>query len=101
MIGIAVVKQSSAGVSEVNSDVDIMDVFQKQILPELQDLNHSSRPVVKATSIKFVSIFRNQFSKENMLNIWQAGVRSPAPPLDALMLAKAGYSVCLSALSVA
>ena len=32
MIGIAVVKQSSAGVSEVNSDVDIMDVFQKQIL---------------------------------------------------------------------
>lgn len=70
MIGIAVVKQSSAGVSEVNSDVDIMDVFQKQILPELQDLNHSSRPVVKATSIKFVSIFRNQFSKENLVQLF-------------------------------
>jgi len=69
MMGIAIRRESSLGVSEVNDAVNVMDFFQKQILPELQDSNHASRPVVKAASIKFVSVFRNQFSRENLVQL--------------------------------
>lgn len=67
MMGIAIKKESmQGGVSEVSSGVNVMDFFQKQILPELQDSNHASRPVLKATSLKFVSVFRNQFPREKL-----------------------------------
>jgi len=35
-------------------------------LVELQDTIHTVRPMVKATAIKYVSAFRNQFSKEHL-----------------------------------
>lgn len=70
MMGIAIKKESSLGVSEVTQGVNILDFFQKQILPELQDCNHSSRPVLKATALKFVSVFRNQFSRDNLIQIF-------------------------------
>lgn len=69
LMGIAIKKESSRGVSEVNNAVNVMDFFTSQILPELEDRNHNVRPVVKATSIKFVSSFRNQFTRENVVQI--------------------------------
>ena len=69
MMGIAVRRESSQGVSEVNQAVNVMDFFQTQILPELQDGNHSVRPVLKAAAIKFVTVFRNQFEKQNLVVI--------------------------------
>jgi len=47
-----------------------MDFFNTQILPELQDSNHGSRPVVKATALKFVTTFRNQFSKQELVTLF-------------------------------
>ena len=70
MMGIAIKKESTLGVSEVTQGVNILDFFQNQILPELQDNNHSSRPVLKATALKFVSVFRNQFSRDNLIQIF-------------------------------
>ncbi len=70
MMGIAIRKESPLGVSEVTQGVNILDFFQSQILPELQDLNHSSRQVLKATALKFVSVFRNQFSRDNLIQIF-------------------------------
>ena len=43
-----------------------MDFFSSHVLTELQEMDMSVRPMVKATSIKFVSIFRNQFTKEQI-----------------------------------
>jgi exportin-2 (importin alpha re-exporter) len=70
MLGIAVRKESSQGVSETNRDVNLMEFFTSQILPDLQDTNHSSRPVVKATALKFVTTFRNQFSSQELSQLF-------------------------------
>jgi len=65
MLGIAIRAESAQfGVSQVNDGVNVMEFFSSHILTELQETNMSVRPMVKATCIKFVSIFRNQFTKE-------------------------------------
>lgn len=70
MVGISVKLESPAtGVTEVTNGESLLNFFQQQILPELQDANHTQRPVVKATSLKFVSTFRNQFSKEHLVQL--------------------------------
>lgn len=65
MLGISIRAESAQfGVSQVNEGVNVMDFFSTHILTELQETDMNVRPMVKATSIKFVSTFRNQFSKE-------------------------------------
>lgn len=67
MLGIAVKAESSTqGVSAVNEKVNVMEFFMQHIVPELQETNQLLRPLVKATSIGFVSTFRNQFTKEHL-----------------------------------
>lgn len=70
MMGIAIKRESSLGVSEVTQGVNILDFFQNHIFPELQDSNHTIRPVLKATALKFVSVFRNQFSRDNLIQLF-------------------------------
>jgi exportin-2 (importin alpha re-exporter) len=66
-LGISIRAESSAqGVSQMNDGVNMLDFFTKNIFPELQDVNISARPIIKASSIKFVSTFRNQFSVEQL-----------------------------------
>ena len=68
MLGIAIRAESAQfGVSQVNDGVNIMEFFSSQILTELQEADMSVRPMVKATCIKFVSTFRNQFTKEQLV----------------------------------
>jgi exportin-2 (importin alpha re-exporter) len=69
MIGITIRKESSFGVSEINGNVNLIEFFSNQILPELQDVNLNSRPMVKATSLNFVCTFRNQFTREQLLQL--------------------------------
>eukprot|EP00804_Cyclotella_cryptica_P016814 CCRYP_001807-RB/>CCRYP_001807-RB protein AED:0.02 eAED:0.02 QI:1248/1/1/1/1/0.66/3/146/675 len=65
MLGISIRAESiQFGVSQVNEGVNIMDFFTRHVLTELQEPNMNVRPMVKATCIKFVGIFRNQFTKE-------------------------------------
>lgn len=68
MLGISIRAESAAqGVSALNENVNVMEFFSSHIVPELQDTNQSARPMVKATALKFVSTFRNQFSKEHLV----------------------------------
>jgi len=67
MFGIASKAETTAnGVSHVKDASRLMEFFTSHVFPELQDSNHSTRPMVKGTAIKFVCIFRNQFSKEQL-----------------------------------
>lgn len=67
MLGISIKAESAQyGVSQVNEGVNIMEFFSSHVLTELQEPNMTVRPMVKATSIKFVSIFRNQFTKQHL-----------------------------------
>jgi len=68
-LGITIKKESSYGVSELNQGVNLMEFFSLQILPELQDNNPAQRPMVKATALNFVCIFRNQFTKEQLITL--------------------------------
>jgi exportin-2 (importin alpha re-exporter) len=67
MVGITIRKESSFGVSEINHNVNLMEFFSNQIVPELQDTNSAIRPMVKASSLKFVATFRNQFNRTELL----------------------------------
>jgi exportin-2 (importin alpha re-exporter) len=67
MLAISIRAESvQGGVSAVNDKVNVMDFFNTNIVPELQDTNHALRPMVKATALKFVSTFRNQFEKSHL-----------------------------------
>lgn len=66
MLGISVKAESNQGVSQVNETINLMEFFSTHILTELQESNHSVRPMVKASAIKFASTFRNQFTKEHI-----------------------------------
>lgn len=67
MLGISIRAESTAqGVSQINDTVNVMEFFSTQLVPELQDTNHAARPMVKASAIKFVSTFRNQFTTEDL-----------------------------------
>ena len=57
------------GVSETNDAVNVMDFFTQHVFPELSDTNATARPVVKATSLKFVTTFRNQFTREQVVSL--------------------------------
>lgn len=70
MFGIAIQAESAAhGVSQLNDGVDVMGFFSTHVLPELQDQNHSLRPMLKSTCVKFVSTFRNQFTTEHLKSL--------------------------------
>mmetsp|Transcript_22084 Transcript_22084/g.77407 ORF Transcript_22084/g.77407 Transcript_22084/m.77407 type:complete len:992 (-) Transcript_22084:120-3095(-) len=57
------------GVSEINELVPIGEIYEAQILPELEGANVDENPVVKAAAIKFVSTFRNQLPKELLMTL--------------------------------
>ncbi len=68
MMGISIRAESTTyGVSTLNDKVDVMEFFASNILTELQESNHSVRPLLKSTAIKFVSTFRVQFTKEHSI----------------------------------
>jgi exportin-2 (importin alpha re-exporter) len=68
MFGIAIKAESAVGgVSEVNANVNVLQFFSTNIYPELEDTNHMTRPMLKATALKFVGTFRNQFTKEQLI----------------------------------
>jgi exportin-2 (importin alpha re-exporter) len=58
-----------------------MEFFNSHIIPELQDGNHSVNPMLKSTSLKFVSTFRYQFSKQQLIALMQVIVLHLASPV--------------------
>lgn len=81
MLGIAVKKESRIGVSEITEGVNIMDFFQNHILNDLRDSNHHHNPVVKSTCIKYVATFRNQFTRDHIVQLMPILISHLASPI--------------------
>lgn len=81
LLGISIRRESSLGVSETNDAVDVMEFFNTHILQELQDCNHTARPVVKATALKFVTTFRNQFTRDQLVALMPMLISQLSSPM--------------------
>ena len=82
MFGISIKTSSQMhGVSALNDGVDVMSFFMTHVFPELQDTNHSARPMLKATALKFVNTFRNQFTVEQFTGLMPLLVHHLASPV--------------------
>jgi len=82
-IAMAVKGQTRAeGVTVTNQNVNVMDFFSGLVVPELQDDAIDQRPVLRATCLKFVTVFRNQLQREQVLGILPLickHIRAPSP----------------------
>ncbi|GIX92895.1 exportin-2 [Caerostris darwini] len=56
------------GITQTNQLVNVSDFFNGQILPTLQSPNVDEYPVLKADSLKYFLIFRNQLPRDIVLN---------------------------------
>jgi exportin-2 (importin alpha re-exporter) len=56
---------SSTGISSTNLLVDVIKFFGEYIYPDL--IGNVSNPILKVDSIKYIYIFRNQLTKEQLL----------------------------------
>ena len=63
---------AAQGVSQLNPNIDILDMFNQQILPEVMDTDVHARPIVKADALKFVCLFRSHMPSEMMLQLLPA-----------------------------
>jgi len=59
---------SSTGATDINPFVNVVEFFHAHVLPELQS-GIESRPLLKASSLKFTAIFRTQLAMQLSLNI--------------------------------
>ena len=67
VLAVTVRAQSAAhGVRETNAAVNVVEIFNAHVLPELQAPDLAARPIVKAGAIKFASTFRNQLPVETV-----------------------------------
>eukprot|EP00933_Yihiella_yeosuensis_P027476 TRINITY_DN21379_c0_g1_i1.p1 TRINITY_DN21379_c0_g1~~TRINITY_DN21379_c0_g1_i1.p1 ORF type:complete len:966 (+),score=204.50 TRINITY_DN21379_c0_g1_i1:60-2957(+) len=60
------------GVTVTNQNVNIMDFFSSLVAPELMSEPISQRPLLRASCLKFVTVFRNQIPREQIGQILQA-----------------------------
>lgn len=60
-------KTSTAGATTTNELVDLQEFYTNHIAPELEDPNIEDRAIIKADSLRFVTVFRSQFSKDMLL----------------------------------
>ena len=84
-------KTMGKGVTKTNDLVNIAEFFGSQILPDLQP-NSSSHIVLKADALKYVMTFRNQLSKENIVQILPMIISSLSNP-NYVVHSYAGMSV--------
>ena len=63
-------KTSTAGATTTNELVQLGDFYAAQIAPELSSLQIEDRAIIKADSLRFVTIFRSQLSKEILLGLF-------------------------------
>ncbi|KAJ1541004.1 importin-alpha export receptor, partial [Cladochytrium tenue] len=59
-----------AGVTETNKYIDTVPVFVANVLPDLQaPVDGAMEPIVKVAALKYLLIFRNQLTKEQLLGV--------------------------------
>ncbi|KAF9134597.1 importin-alpha export receptor [Mortierella sp. 14UC] len=76
---------SQFGVTETNAEVNILDFFEKHVIPDLNaPVSGAIHPILKVDAIKYLYTFRGQFTKDQLLS---------ALPLLARHLESANYAV--------
>ncbi|KAF9082059.1 importin-alpha export receptor [Mortierella sp. AD031] len=76
---------SQYGVTETNAEVNILDFFEKHVIPDLNAaVSGAIHPILKVDAIKYLYTFRGQFSKDQLL---------AALPLLARHLESTNYAV--------
>lgn len=59
---------TSSGVTSINLTVDILSFFSENIAPDLMDDN--ANPILKVDAIKYIYTFRNQLSREHLVQVF-------------------------------
>ena len=73
------------GVTETNAEVNILDFFEKHVIPDLNaPVSGAIHPILKVDAIKYLYTFRGQFTKDQLLG---------ALPLLARHLESTNYAV--------
>ena len=68
VLAVSVISSSAlTGASTLNPKVNILDIFNSHVMPEVSDRNVNDRPIVKADAIKLVLMFRMHFGVDFML----------------------------------
>lgn len=69
VLAVAVKATANQAASDINPLINILDIFQSHVLPEIHDAVLDARPIVKADSIKMVCLFRQQFPTPFLLEL--------------------------------
>jgi exportin-2 (importin alpha re-exporter) len=61
----------ATGASELNPEINILELFQTQILPELQDSSVGNvAPIIKTDVLKLICVFRSQFDANFLMQLF-------------------------------
>eukprot|EP01033_Poteriospumella_lacustris_P003053 gene3054-2234_t len=61
----------ATGASELNPEINILDLFQTHILPELQDTSAGNvAPIIKTDVLKLICVFRSQFDANFLVQLF-------------------------------
>ncbi|CAK9060214.1 unnamed protein product [Durusdinium trenchii] len=60
------------GVTATNQNVNVLDFFSSLVVPELTSEPLAQRPVLRASCLKFVTVFRNQLPREQISQLLPA-----------------------------
>lgn len=63
-------KTGAQGATTTNQLVNVLDFYQQQVLPELQDTDINRRPILKADALKFITTFRSQLPKDMCIAVF-------------------------------
>jgi exportin-2 (importin alpha re-exporter) len=63
------------GTTKASELIDVIQFFESTILPDLQDLDVNNFPVIKADLMRYISIFRQQLTKDLLLKSVEQLVR--------------------------
>lgn len=61
----------ATGASELNPEINILELFQTHILPELQDTSAGNvAPIIKTDVLKLICVFRSQFDANFLVQLF-------------------------------
>ena len=70
MLAVSVKATVNQAATDINPLVNILDIFNSHVLPEVQDPNVNDRPIVKADAVKMVCLFRQHFPAPFLLSLF-------------------------------
>ena len=68
-------QMSTQGIRDFNPSIDIGEILNLYLLPELCDADINARPIIKADVIKMIYVLRGSFTRDVLLNLLQQVMR--------------------------